>query len=205
MSTACKGGSASGRFLPSPLLIVGVRFRFRSRGGWIGSPLFDLGQSEPPGYRNDGATKMPRGESNMQFCVKTAVLAIFLVVAPLSGYAQGADIGKEEYLNKCASCHGKDAKGDGPVAGSLKQKVTDLTMLAKNTGGIFPFARIYDVIDGREAVAAHGPRDMPVWGGEYWVEGASISAGTATPQELNSYARGRIVALIGYISALQAR
>ena len=102
----------------------------------------------------------------MRLSVGTAVLAIFLVAAPLSGYAQGADIGKQEYLSKCASCHGKDAKGDGPVAGSLKQKVADLTVLAKNTGSIFPFARIYDVIDGREAVAAHGPRDMPVWGSE---------------------------------------
>ena len=141
----------------------------------------------------------------MRLSVGTAVLAIFLVAAPLSGYTQGADIGKQEYLRKCASCHGKDAKGDGPVAGSLKQKVADLTVLAKNTGGIFPFARIYDVIDGHEAVAAHGPRDMPVWGSEYWVEGASVSAGTATPQELNSYARGRIVALIGYIYTLQAK
>jgi mono/diheme cytochrome c family protein len=141
----------------------------------------------------------------MRLCVGTAVLAAGLVVAPLYGYAQGADIGKQEYLSKCASCHGRDAKGDGPVAGSLKQKVADLTMLAKNSGGVFPFARIYDVIDGREAVAAHGPRDMPVWGEEYSVEGASVSAGTATSPELNSYARGRIVALIGYIYTLQAK
>jgi len=141
----------------------------------------------------------------MRLCIGTAVLAAGLVAAPLFGYAQGADIGKQEYLNKCASCHGRDAKGDGPVAASLKQKVPNLTVLATNSGGVFPFARIYDVIDGREAVAVHGPRDMPVWGNEYWEEGAAASYGNAAPQELSSYARGRVVALIGYIYALQAK
>ena len=141
----------------------------------------------------------------MRLCVGTAVLAIFLVAAPLSGYTQGADIGKQEYLSKCASCHGKDAKGDGPVAGSLKQKVADLTVLTKNSGGVFPFARTYDVIDGREAVAAHGPRDMKVWGNEYWEEGAGLLRENTTPEELSSFARGRIIALIGYIYTLQAK
>ena len=141
----------------------------------------------------------------MRLRVGTALLAVGLVAVLQSSYAQGADIGEQEYLSKCASCHGKGAKGDGPVAGSLKQKVPDLTVLAKNSGGVFPFARIYDVIDGREAVAVHGPRDMPVWGNEYWEEGTNFSAGTTTPQEASSYARGRIVALIGYIHALQAK
>src|SRR5579864_5651320 len=119
----------------------------------------------------------------MRLCVGTAVRAAGLVAAPLFGYAQGADIGKQEYLSKCASCHGRDARGDGPVAASLKQKVPDLTVLAKNSTGVFPFARIYDLIDGREAVAAHGPRDMPVWGNEYWKVGDVASYGNATPQE----------------------
>ena len=140
-----------------------------------------------------------------QLCVGSAVLTAALVAAPLFGYAQGTDIGKREYLSKCASCHGKDAKGDGPVAGSLKQKVPDLTVLTKNSAGVFPFARVYDVIDGREAVAVHGPRDMQVWGNEYRKEGDVASYGNATPEELSSFARGRIIALIGYISTLQAK
>jgi len=138
-------------------------------------------------------------------CVGSVVLTAALVAVSPFGYAQGSDIGKQEYLSNCASCHGKDAKGGGPVAGSLKLKVPDLTVLAKNSGGVFPFARVFDVIDGREAVAAHGPRDMPVWGSEYWKEGAHASGGEASSQELSSYARGRIIALIGYISTLQAK
>jgi mono/diheme cytochrome c family protein len=140
-----------------------------------------------------------------QSCVGSLVLAAALVAASPFVYAQGRDIGKQEYLSKCAACHGKDAKGDGPVAGSLKVKVPDLTVLAKNSGGVFPFARVYDVIDGREAVAAHGAREMLVWGNEYWQEGGGASGGEANQQELGSYARGRIVALIGYIFSLQVK
>ena len=141
----------------------------------------------------------------MRLCVGIAILAAGLVAAPPLGYAQGADIGKQEYFSKCASCHGRDAKGDGPVAASLRQKVPDLTVLAKNSGGVFPFARIYDVIDGRKAVAVHGLREMPVWGSDYWEERAELLRENTTPEELNSFARGRIVALIGYIYTLQAK
>ena len=132
-------------------------------------------------------------------------LGVCLIVSPVSGYAQGADIGKQEYINSCADCHGENGKGNGPVAEYLKPKAPDLTALAKNNAGVFPFAQIYDVIDGRQAVAIHGPRDMLIWGNEYREEGAKRSGGYATPQELGSYARGRIIALIGYIYTLQAK
>jgi hypothetical protein len=78
-------------------------------------------------------------------------------------------------------------------------------VLTKNSGGVFPFARTYDVIDGREVVAVHGPRDMKVWGNEYWEEGAGLLRENTTSEELNSFARGRIIALIGYIYTLQAK
>ena len=41
-----------------------------------------------------------------QKCVGTAVLGASLVVVPLLIYAQAADIGKREYVNSCAVCHG---------------------------------------------------------------------------------------------------
>jgi len=61
---------------------------------------------------------------------------------------------------------------------------------SQNNRSPIPFAKVYDVIDGREAVAVHGPRDMQVWGNEYWREGAVVSYGNATPEELSSFARG---------------
>jgi mono/diheme cytochrome c family protein len=132
-------------------------------------------------------------------------LAIGSIMSWTPGHAQGPDIGKQEYMFSCADCHGADGKGNGPVAQYMKSKVSDLTVLAKNSAGAFPFARVYDVIDGRQAVGAHGPRNMLIWGNEFSREGENRSGGNATPEELSSYARGKIIALIGYIYSLQAK
>lgn len=64
----------------------------------------------------------------------------------------------------CASCHGADAKGNGPAAPALKAKTPDLTLLAKRNGGRFPEARVRKIIMGDEVVTVHGSREMPVWG-----------------------------------------
>ena len=72
--------------------------------------------------------------------------------------------GAELYRRYCASCHGVAAQGDGPVAKELRKAPTDLTTIAQRAGGRFDEAAIMAVIDGRRAVAAHGPREMPVWG-----------------------------------------
>ena len=120
---------------------------------------------------------------------------------------QGAEIGKFEYLNSCASCHGTTGKGDGPVVKSLTKPPTDLTRLSETNSGVFPFARIYDVIDGRFELATHGTRDMPVWGEIYkrsWAQGQN---GTlpylASKEVVESIVRVRILALIDYIFTLQ--
>jgi mono/diheme cytochrome c family protein len=72
--------------------------------------------------------------------------------------------GPELFHAYCASCHGVDAKGNGPAAPALKVKPPDLTALAKRNGGQFPEARVRKVIMGDEVLAAHGSREMPVWG-----------------------------------------
>ncbi len=95
------------------------------------------------------------------------VVANLIVGFNVPGWAQQPDIGKTEYQSGCASCHGVDGKGTGPVADALKTKPADLTMLAKNNNGVFPLGRIYDIIDGREEVKSHGARDMPIWGFRY--------------------------------------
>ena len=62
----------------------------------------------------------------------------------------------------CESCHGPAGKGDGPVAASLQRPPADLTTLAQRAGGRFDESVVMAVIDGRRAVAARGPREMPV-------------------------------------------
>jgi mono/diheme cytochrome c family protein len=80
-----------------------------------------------------------------------------------AGYTDPSS-GKGMYLEYCASCHGADGKGNGPAAPALKTPPTDLTQLAAKNGGAFPDAHIMQVIKGDSATAAHGNKDMPVWG-----------------------------------------
>lgn len=121
--------------------------------------------------------------------------------------AQGVEIGKFEYLNSCASCHGTTGKGDGPVVKSLIKPPTDLTRLSETNSGVFPFARVYDVIDGRFELATHGTRDMPVWGEVYkrsWAQGQNAALPyLASKEVIESIVRVRILALIDYIFTLQ--
>src|SRR5580693_8491261 len=73
--------------------------------------------------------------------------------------------GPELYKAYCASCHGADAKGNGPMAKSLKVAPSDLTRIAARNGGTFPLKRIERVISGEEQLpGGHGSSEMPVWG-----------------------------------------
>lgn len=129
--------------------------------------------------------------------------ATILAVSGLAPAAGKGDFGKQEYDDNCAACHGPKGKGDGPIAPEMKSKVPDLTVLAKNNGGVFPAARVYEIIDGRQEVKAHGWRDMPVWGKEYSTRGAG--APDDFPFDRDAYARGRILVLIDYLNRIQVK
>ena len=84
--------------------------------------------------------------------------------APLTSPATG----KEMFTSYCASCHGKDAKGDGPAANALKQLPADLTTLAKRNGGKYPADKVTSILRGQTTLMAHGDQEMPVWGPVFW-------------------------------------
>ncbi len=116
--------------------------------------------------------------------------------------AQATEIGKEEYVRSCAACHGLTGKGDGPAAKSLIKPPADLTKLSETNKGVFPISGVYDAIDGRIEVIAHGTREMPVWGEAYTRE--LKYPGSMLPKEVTeSMVRIRLLALIEYISTLQ--
>ena len=96
------------------------------------------------------------------------VVALVLAATVVSADRdQNFDLGQSEYASSCASCHGPSGKGDGPMVRDLVTKPTDLTTLANRNGGVFPAQRVYEIIDGREAVKAHGSREMPVLGTQF--------------------------------------
>ena len=65
----------------------------------------------------------------------------------------------------CGSCHGREGKGDGPVASVLNRRPPDLTTIANRNGGRFPTDRVERFVTGdREPSEAHGSADRPVWG-----------------------------------------
>ena len=72
--------------------------------------------------------------------------------------------GSEMFQTYCAVCHGVDARGNGPAASVLKTAPADLTLLSQKHQGKFPTLEVREYIRGDSAIAAHGTRDMPMWG-----------------------------------------
>jgi mono/diheme cytochrome c family protein len=129
-----------------------------------------------------------------------------LVVLPLLASAQSTpvlkiDFGQQEFQARCASCHGRDGKGNGPIADLLRKAPPDLTQLSRINNGIFPMSRVYDSIVG-DSVQAHGSRDMPVWGQVYRLRAGEHYMDSYYDPE--AYVRVRVLALVEYLSRLQA-
>lgn len=71
--------------------------------------------------------------------------------------------GKKLFASYCASCHGVDATGNGPVASSLKALPSDLTRIQAKSGK-FSAEDVRKKIAGSPDLMVHGKKDMPVWG-----------------------------------------
>lgn len=103
--------------------------------------------------------------------------------------------GQEMYKTYCAVCHGIDGKGNGPAAPALKAPLPDLTRLAVKSGGKYPALRVSAILRGEEVLAAHGSKDMPIWGNVFW----SMSGGHETDVQQ------RIVNLNKYMESMQKK
>jgi|SRR5215471_10864846 len=103
--------------------------------------------------------------------------------------------GQEMYKGYCAVCHGVDGTGNGPAAPALKVPPTDLTQLAAKNGGKYDALKVSSVIRGESTLAAHGTKDMPIWGNLFW----QISGGH------QSEVQQRVANLTKYIETLQKK
>ncbi len=136
---------------------------------------------------------MQRNRNMETAAVKWLLIANTIIGFSACASAQNIDVGRAEYQSSCAACHGVDGKGDGPVSKELKTPPADLTVLAKNNNGVFPYDMVYQVIDGRNStIASHGTREMPIWGYRF-----------GPPQAFRF--KNRILAVIEYLKAVQEK
>ena len=77
---------------------------------------------------------------------------------------EAAAKGQITYVRYCVSCHGKEARGDGPLAADLRVPVPDLTLLAARSGGTYPYDRVVRIVTKGSEARGHGTDDMPAWG-----------------------------------------
>jgi mono/diheme cytochrome c family protein len=98
--------------------------------------------------------------------------------------------GDNLYKTYCASCHGDDAKGSGPMSAWLKVQPPDLTRIAARNGGTFPLMRMDRIISGEEALpSGHGTRAMPIWGPVFSQVGRDQDLGRVRIDNLARYLR----------------
>jgi len=125
-----------------------------------------------------------------------------LAAASGIGVVQGAQTAVQEvsgsytYRTYCATCHGLEGKGDGPLAESLRFRPPDLTLLASRNGGTFPTTKVIRIVDGRDPVGGHGGPDMPVWGDAF-----KNAEGGFDDEEVNR----KIQAVVAHMERLQEK
>jgi len=133
------------------------------------------------------------------FGMPRSIVLIAAGMAGIAGAAFGAGVtvetGSALFRSYCASCHGADAKGDGPLAGNLRVAPSDLTRLANRNHGKFDAEKVRRAIDGRGPKEIHGGSDMPVWGDAFKRAGEGFS---------EAKVKERIDALVEHLSTLQA-
>ena len=112
-----------------------------------------------------------------------------------NGAGETRDLGTRLFRTYCATCHGVNALGDGPMANALLQGAPELTRFALRNGGVFPTDRVYDIIDGR-GVRAHGDTEMPIWGDAFRGGPSGFDEETV---------KKRIEAIVNYLRAIQRR
>jgi mono/diheme cytochrome c family protein len=139
--------------------------------------------------------------------LRATVLVAVFVVAPLAFIAAAqvtgpktpsliipSMYGQDLFNFYCASCHGRDGKGRGPVVPALTMSPPDLTSLTARHGGTFPRAFVESFVTGNRAplVPAHGSKEMPVWGPIFLALDPNATANKV-----------RIENIVGYIESIQ--
>ncbi len=172
----------------TPLSITSIRFRNDS--------TLDLtsiaGRTTSSGTVSDEPSPIRQEERSLKRSILFAQL-VLLLAGTANAASSGITRGRSLYLQYCASCHGRSGEGDGPVARSLTTPPANLRRLSERLGNPLPVDQVARYIDGREAVKAHGPRDMPVWVRRFYYES----------DHDERQARKRIADLVTFLQSIQ--
>jgi mono/diheme cytochrome c family protein len=130
-----------------------------------------------------------------------AVAALTISATGASAALRNADdfpSGQQIFQDHCATCHGTDGMGNGPMAQELKTPPADLTKISVRAGGTFPAARVVEIMRYGGNVAGHGSQDMPVWGKVLSSEGGGGKGGAA-------FSRRAVIELKRYLETIQKK
>ena len=112
--------------------------------------------------------------------------------------AQEPSDGRATYVRFCSSCHGPEARGNGPMGPSLTLMPKDLTQLAAENGGVFPTFDVIAKIDGSDPLMSHGS-PMPVYGDFFTGKGVAMKVESGQLVMTSQ----PIVDLVGYLQGIQ--
>lgn len=115
-----------------------------------------------------------------------------LAQAPTEPDQAKAGRGERSFRVYCASCHGRGALGDGPLAKDLKVPPANLAELSKRNKGTFPYDMVMNTIDHGRNVRGHGNQEMPAWGDAFEMT-----------EQTEAAAREKMVELAHYLWTLQ--
>ena len=125
--------------------------------------------------------------------MKLLISVVLSCAAPFAASVAAEADGSRLYTNHCSACHGTRGEGDGPIAPLLTVNVPNLRELQRKNDGVFPAPTVLAHIDGRNAMSAHGGRQMPVWGDVFM----------AATREDEPVVAARIAVLVSFIAELQ--
>lgn len=133
------------------------------------------------------------------------VVAVLAFAGTLTHAETASDLkaAADDFQTYCAPCHGAGASGDGPVGETLKIPPADLTDITRRHGGAFPEALIFETIEGLDMPAAHGTRDMPIWGDVFIGEAVGTSVSIDAAKQATTEVEQRISRLVKYLESIQ--
>jgi len=136
-------------------------------------------------------------------CIAIACAASLAGTAVAQTPSADAARGLADYRAQCAKCHGPGGKGDGRLMDMQNRRLPDLTRLSMRNDGVFPTARVIEIIDGTRVIVIHGTAGMPVWGRTMRAEAAKqCAASGCNPEAIVSE---RLRALAAVIESFQVK